>query len=200
MEINRSNINEIVTKASLRPDKDYGQNFLVEPSICERIVDALNLDEKDYVLEVGPGLGSLTHFVSLKNPKYDAVDIDPRMVNFLRVVYQENTNIQIIESDIRKHDVSKYNKVIGNLPYNITTETIQFFLTNATSAKRMVFMIQSEALNRFYDYCYIYLEALKNYSQLKRDHSIQRLNVVQWCSLLTLMKQKIENPLLERSS
>ena len=46
MEINRSNINEIVTKASLRPDKDYGQNFLVEPSICERIVDALNLDEK----------------------------------------------------------------------------------------------------------------------------------------------------------
>ena len=146
MEINRSNINEIVTKASLRPDKDYGQNFLVEPSICERIVD-----EKDYVLEVGPGLGSLTHFVSLKNPKYDAVDIDPRMVNFLRVIYQENSNIQIIESDIRKHDVSKYNKVIGNLPYNITTETIQFFLTNATNAKRMVFMIQSEALNRFYD-------------------------------------------------
>ena len=96
MEINRSNINEIVTKAALRPDKDYGQNFLVEPSICERIVDVLNLDEKDYVLEVGPGLGSLTHFVSLKNPKYDAVDIDPRMVNFLRVVYQDYPNIQII--------------------------------------------------------------------------------------------------------
>ena len=131
MEINRSNINEIVTKASLRPDKDYGQNFLVEPSICESIVEALNLDKKDYVLEVGPGLGSLTHFVSLKNPKYDAVDIDPRMVNFLRVVYQENSNIQIIESDIRKHDVSKYNKVIGNTTilqlklYNIFWSTLK---------------------------------------------------------------------------
>lgn len=151
MEINRSNINEIVTKASLRPDKDYGQNFLVEPSICEKIVSALNIEESDYVLEVGPGLGSLTHFISLTNAKYDAVDIDPRMVNFLRVVYQDFGNIQIIENDIRKHDASNYNKIIGNLPYNITTETIQFFLTNAASAKRMVFMIQNEALNRFYD-------------------------------------------------
>ena len=151
MEINRSNINEIVTKASLRPDKDYGQNFLVEPSICEKIVAALNIEENDIVLEVGPGLGSLTHFISLNNAKYDAVDIDPRMVNFLRVVYQDFPHVQIIENDIRKQDVSKYTKIIGNLPYNITTETIQFFMTNAINAKQMVFMIQTEALNRFYD-------------------------------------------------
>ena len=62
MEINKSNIFEIVNKADLKPDKDYGQNFLVESQICERIVDALNLEEKDIVIEVGPGLGSLTHF------------------------------------------------------------------------------------------------------------------------------------------
>jgi len=151
MEINRSNINEIVTKASLRPDKDYGQNFLVEPNICEKIVSALSITENDSVLEVGPGLGSLTHFISLSNAKYDAVDIDPRMVNFLRVVYQDFPNIQIIENDIRKHDASKYNKIIGNLPYNITTETIQYFLLNAASAKRLVFMIQSETFAHFND-------------------------------------------------
>ena len=152
MEINRSNINEIVTKASLRPDKDYGQNFLVEPNICQRIVDALNIsDESDMVLEIGPGLGSLTHFIIEKNTKYDAVDIDARMVNFLRVVYQGSDNTQIIENDIRKHDVSKYTKIIGNLPYNITTETIQYLLTNATNANRMVFMIQNETLAHFYD-------------------------------------------------
>ena len=151
MEINRSNINEIVTKASLRPDKDYGQNFLVEPSISQRIVDALNLKDEDQALEVGPGLGSLTHFIALTNTKYDAVDIDPRMVNFLRVVYQDNSNVQIIENDIRKQDVSKYNKIVGNLPYNITTESIQYFLINALSAERMVFMIQNEALGHFYD-------------------------------------------------
>lgn len=151
MEINHSNINEIVTKASLRPDKDYGQNFLVEPAICQKIVDSLDIQNNDLVLEVGPGLGSLTHFISEKNVHYDAVDIDARMVNFLRVVYQDFSNIQIIENDIRKHDVSKYTKVIGNLPYNITTETIQYFLTNAISADRLVFMIQSETLAHFYD-------------------------------------------------
>ena len=151
MEINRSNINEIVTKASLRPDKDYGQNFLVEPVVCQKIVDSLNIQEGDLVLEVGPGLGSLTHFISEKKVQYDAVDIDSRMVNFLRVVYQDYSNVKIIENDIRKHDVSKYNKIIGNLPYNITTETIQYFLTNAINADRLVFMIQSETLAHFYD-------------------------------------------------
>ena len=151
MEINRSNINEIVTKASLRPDKDYGQNFLVEPVVCQKIVDALNVQEGDLVLEVGPGLGSLTHFISEKKVQYDAVDIDIRMVNFLRVVYQNYSNVKIIENDIRKHDVSKYNKIIGNLPYNITTETIQYFLINALNADRLVFMIQSETLAHFYD-------------------------------------------------
>ena len=152
MEINRSNITEIVQKASLRPDKDYGQNFLVESDVSKRIVGALNLnDENETVLEVGPGLGSLTHFIALSNVKCDAVDIDLRMVDFLKVVYRDYSNIEIISNDIRKHDVSKYTKVVGNLPYNITTETIQYFLVNAVSAKRMVFMIQAEALNRFYD-------------------------------------------------
>ena len=151
MEINRSNVFEIANKADLKPEKDYGQNFLIEPQVCERIVNALNIQDNDKVIEVGPGLGSLTHYLSLYNNDSTVVDIDPRMVNFLRIVYKDNPNINVVENDIRKTDVYEYTKIIGNLPYNITTETIQFFLTNATSAKRMVFMIQSEALNRFYD-------------------------------------------------
>lgn len=150
MEINRSNIFEIVNKANLKPDKDYGQNFLVEPDICKRIVDALNIDEVDDVIEVGPGLGSLTHYLSLEKAYISSVDIDRRMVDFLNIVYKDS-NVKIIENDIRKVDVSKYTKVIGNLPYNITTETIQYFLLNADSAKRMVFMIQSETFAHFND-------------------------------------------------
>ena len=142
MEINKSNIFEIVNKADLKPDKDYGQNFLVESQICERIVDALNLEEKDIVIEVGPGLGSLTHFLSLKKCNVSAIDIDRRMIDFLSVVYKD-TNVKIIEND--------YTKIVGNLPYNITTETIQYFLLNARKAKRMVFMIQSETFAHFYD-------------------------------------------------
>ena len=150
MEINRSNVFEIINKASLQPDKDYGQNFLVEPEISSRIVEALSINNKDHVIEVGPGLGSLTHYLSLSNGLITVVDIDLRMTNFLKIIYQDS-NINIIESDIRKVDVSNYNKIIGNLPYNITTETIQYFLFNANKAEKMVFMIQSETLNHFID-------------------------------------------------
>ena len=150
MEINRSNIFEIVNKADLKPDKDYGQNFLVEPEICEKIVNFLNTEDNESIIEVGPGLGSLTHYLSLLNNPVTVVDIDLRMTNFLKVVY-EKTNIEIVENDIRKVDVSRYNKVIGNLPYNITTEAIQYFLLNASAAKRMVFMIQQETFAHFYD-------------------------------------------------
>ena len=150
MEINRNNIFEIVNKASLKPDKDYGQNFLVEPEVSKRIIDALDLKEKDSVIEVGPGLGSLTHFLSMSNKQITVVDIDKRMIDFLSVVYKDS-DIKIIENDIRKQDVSSYNKIIGNLPYNITTETIQYFLLNAVKAEKMVFMIQSETLAHFID-------------------------------------------------
>ena len=150
MEINRSNIFEIINKASLQPDKDYGQNFLVEPEISNRIVQALNINDKDNIIEVGPGLGSLTHYLSLSNGSITVVDIDLRMTNFLKIVYQD-TKVNIVANDIRKVDVSNYNKVIGNLPYNITTEAIQFFLLNAVKAEKMVFMIQSETLNHFVD-------------------------------------------------
>ena len=150
MEINRSNIFEIVNKADLKPDKDYGQNFLVEPQVSERIVDALKIEENESVIEVGPGLGSLTHFLSLKNNETTVVDIDRRMIDFLNVIYR-NSNIKIVENDIRKVDVSNYQKVVGNLTKNITTEAIQYFLLNASNAKRMVFMIQSETLAHFYD-------------------------------------------------
>ena len=150
MEINRNNIFEIVNKADLKPDKDYGQNFLVEPQICEKIVAALNLEEKDTVIEVGPGLGSLTHFLSLEKSDVTVVDIDRRMVDFLKIVYKDSS-VKIVENDIRKVDISNYIKVVGNLPYNITTETIQYFLTNARKAERMVFMIQSETFAHFYD-------------------------------------------------
>ena len=151
MEINRSNIFEIVNKANLRPDKDYGQNFLVEPDISKRIIDSLNIENKDTIIEVGPGLGSLTHYLSQYKNSIRIVDIDSRMTNFLKVVYQDFDNIEIVENDIRKTDVSQYTKIVGNLPYNITTETIQYFLINAVNAKSMVFMIQSETYNHFCD-------------------------------------------------
>ena len=151
MEINRTNIMEIVNNAGLKPDKDYGQNFLIEPDVCKRIVDSALLCENDSILEIGPGLGSLTHFISQTEAKITIVDIDRRMIDFLLIFYRDKSNFSVIENDIRKTDVSSYSKIIGNLPYNITTETVVYLLKNAVKAQRMVLMIQTEAFNRFHD-------------------------------------------------
>ena len=75
MEINRSNIYEIVNNSNARPDKDYGQNFLVEPEVCKRIVDSASLDKDESVLEIGPGLGSLTHFICEQTNNLTIVDV-----------------------------------------------------------------------------------------------------------------------------
>ena len=150
MEINRNNVIEIIEKSGLKPDKDYGQNYLLETSICERIVDALDINKEDYVLEIGPGLGSLTHFVDLKEVKTDLVDIDQRMIDFLKIIYNKK-HINLIRNDIRKHDVSQYTKILGNLPYNITTELVIYLLENAKNCQKMVLMCQSEAFDRFND-------------------------------------------------
>ena len=149
MEINRSNIFEILRNTDIHPDKDYGQNFLLEPEIAKSIVELLNADKNDEVLEIGPGLGSLTHFLCEKSLNVTVCDIDSRMIDFLKVIYKDK--LKFINNDIRKIDVSCYSKIIGNLPYNITTELVEFLLLNATKAKKMVLMIQLEAFNRFYE-------------------------------------------------
>ena len=149
MEINRSNIYDIVNNSNARPDKDYGQNFLVEPEVCKRIVDSAQLAKEEKVLEIGPGLGSLTHFISQQTDNLTIVDIDERMIAFLKLVYRNNVNI--VQEDIRNHDVSAYDKIIGNLPYNITSETIVYLLMNAINAKKITLMIQSDAYPHFSD-------------------------------------------------
>lgn len=151
MEINRNNVIEIIGKSGLKPDKDYGQNYLLEPTICENIINLLEVQDDEDVLEIGPGIGSLTHYLAqYKNAKIDLVDIDERMINFLKILYTQ-PNVNLILSDIRKYDVSKYEKIVGNLPYNITTETVVYLLENCVNAKRMVLMCQAEAFPRFYD-------------------------------------------------
>ncbi len=149
MEINRTNIYDIVSKCDIKPDKDYGQNFLVESSTASKIVDYLDIKENESVLEIGPGLGSLTHYLNLKSSNLSVCDIDSRMIDFLKVIYKDG--ITYIQNDIRKVDVSKYDKIIGNLPYNITTELVTYLLMNAKETKKIVLMCQLEAFDRFYD-------------------------------------------------
>ena len=139
---------EIVNKSNAHPDKDYGQNFLIDPAVSKQIVDALEIEDNETVLEIGPGLGSLTHFLA-NYPHVTVCDIDSRMIDFLKIIYKDS--ITYILNDVRKINESSYDKIIGNLPYNITTELVSFLLINAKQAKSMVLMCQQEAFNHFYD-------------------------------------------------
>ena len=149
MIIDRNNIFDVINKSNCKPDKDYGQNFLIEPLVSEKIVNLLDINNIDEsVLEIGPGIGSLTHFISSKTNNLTIVDIDRRMCDFLQVVYPDT---KLVCNDIRKVEVNEYQKIIANLPYNVTTEIITYLLTNALSAKKIVLMCQSETFNHFYD-------------------------------------------------
>ena len=149
--MNEKEFFENIKSYKLIANKSLGQNFLVEPQVCYRIVQSLDIREGDKVLEIGPGLGSLTHFLEETKQSVDVVDIDERMIAFLKLVYGNSSNINIIQNDIRRHDVSGYTKIIGNLPYNITTETIVYLLLNAENVKKIVLMIQSDTFAHFFD-------------------------------------------------
>ena len=150
MEINRANIIEITNGFGVKPDKDYGQNFLIDPVICSKIVQNFTFFENCKVLEVGPGIGSLTHFFNLEKVDYTGVDIDERMIEFLKYHYQDSkTKFKV--SDIRKFDIKSFDFICANLPYNITTDLISYLLINCERCKKLVLMCQSETLNHFID-------------------------------------------------
>ncbi len=151
MEINRNNVFKIINNCNLKPEKDFGQNFLIEPEVCKKIVSFLDIKEDEKILEIGPGLGSLTHYLCLSKADVTAVDVDSRMIDFLKIALQEFTNITLVNKDIRDFDSFEVDKVIGNLPYNITTEIIIHLLKKSHQLKKIVLMCQLETLAHFVD-------------------------------------------------
>ena len=113
--------------SGIRPLKRLGQHFLRNPSVARRIVDSMEIGEGDYILEIGPGEGVLTDFL-LKSPavKIVGVEIDPRLTSWLRERFGQNPRFELLEEDILKLDLSsilqgKPFRVVGNIPYSITT-------------------------------------------------------------------------------
>lgn len=125
-------------------NKSLGQNFLVNPDLAEKIVSTLNIKEDDSVLEIGAGLGSLSFFLANTKANIDLIDIDERMLTHLNETFKDNNNIVVRRQNILKEDLSKYTKIIGNLPYYITSGIIEHILLNATNAQKIVLMTQKE--------------------------------------------------------
>ncbi len=139
------------------PKKSLGQNFLTNKHIAKRIVDLLG-DTNDYeVIEIGPGMGVLTDFLLQTEQQVTAIDLDNRAVDFLSDKYSKelNTHFKIINTDIIKFDISQFAidsnkklKVIGNIPYNISTEIFFLLFENAKHIERAVLTVQKEVARR----------------------------------------------------
>lgn len=140
---NKNEFFENIKTYKLVANKSLGQNFLINPQISESIVQKLYIQDDDYILEIGAGLGSLSYFLVGKS-KVDLIDIDERMLSYLNNEFGNIKNATIYRQNILKADLSKYTKIIGNLPYYITSSIIKKILIDAKNATKIVLMTQKE--------------------------------------------------------
>ncbi len=139
---------EGVASYKLLAKKEVGQNFLVDASAAKRIVDALEAKEGERVLEIGCGAGSLTYFLSNGPAHSLAIDIDEAMIAKTLADFQGSEYVKIEKGNAMRFDYSPFDKVIGNLPYYITSGIIEQVLIKAKNASKCVFMVQKEAADR----------------------------------------------------
>jgi 16S rRNA (adenine1518-N6/adenine1519-N6)-dimethyltransferase len=135
------------------PLKSLGQNFLIKESILRKISSFAEIEEDDFILEIGAGFGNLTKELAKKAKKVLAIEKDKRMVNLAKEFLKDFKNVEILNEDVLKIDLSRLNlqkeyKVVGNLPYNISKPVIQKFLKIKEKPSLMIFLVQKEVAQR----------------------------------------------------
>lgn len=133
--------------------KRFGQNFLHDPGVIERIIRAINPKPDDAIVEIGPGLGAITEEILAINPALQVVELDRDLIPVLRTKFFNYPDFRIHEADALKFDFSqlagdKPLRIIGNLPYNISTPLIFHLLSYSGVVQDMHFMLQKEVVQR----------------------------------------------------
>ena len=152
-----SNTIEILKKYNFSFQKRFGQNFLIDTHVLEKIVDEAGIDEDDCVLEIGPGIGTMTQYLCERAGRVIAVEIDKALIPILNDTLSSYSNVEIINEDILKVDTTnlcnKYNngrpiKVVANLPYYITTPIIMGLFESGCPLESITIMVQKEVADR----------------------------------------------------
>lgn len=125
-------IENLLEKYGIKPFKGWGQNFLINEGILKKIIETANIKPSDYILEIGPGIGTLTQELAKKAKKVVAIEKDKKMMQILKEILGDLKNLKIINADaleiIPESLFRKNNyKVVANLPYNIAAATIRKF-------------------------------------------------------------------------
>ena len=141
---------------SLGMRKKFGQNFLINPNIRERLLDALEIKPLEKVWEIGPGLGAMTMGLLERGAELTAFEIDRGFINILKELFSCNNNFNLVEGDVlktwpkisRENNISKHISLFGNLPYNIAAILLADFIEKKFFFNKMVITVQFETAQR----------------------------------------------------
>lgn len=154
---NPQNTIEILQKYHFNFQKKFGQNFLIDTHVLEKIISAAGITKDDMVLEIGPGIGTMTQYLAEAAGKVAAVEIDKNLIPILEDTLSEYDNVMVINDDVLKVDirglVEKENggrpvKVVANLPYYITTPIIMGLFEGNVPVESITVMVQKEVADR----------------------------------------------------
>ena len=150
----------IINKYNIKANKSLGQNFLINEEVVNNIVDCSNITRQDLVIEIGPGLGTLTKYLLEKAGKVVCIELDTKMIKILQDRFALYNNLEILNDDVLKvdlHSLIKVNKekenlktakIVANLPYYITTPIIMKLLEEGLDLESITVMIQKEVADR----------------------------------------------------
>ena len=148
---------EVLQKYNFTFQKKFGQNFLIDPHVLDKIIAAAEITKDDFVLEIGPGIGTLTQYLAEAAREVVAVEIDSSLIPILEDTLSSYDNVSVINEDVLKVDLKKLAeernggkpiKVVANLPYYITTPIIMGLFESHVPLKSLTVMVQKEVALR----------------------------------------------------
>ncbi|MDD2978615.1 MAG: 16S rRNA (adenine(1518)-N(6)/adenine(1519)-N(6))-dimethyltransferase RsmA [Hespellia sp.] len=154
---NPQNTIEILQKYNFSFQKKYGQNFLIDAHVLDKIIDSAEITKDDFVLEIGPGIGTMTQYLAQAAGKVVAVEIDKALIPILEDTLSAYDNVSVLNDDVLKVDIGKLAreennnqpiKVVANLPYYITTPIIMGLFESHVPIKSITVMVQKEVADR----------------------------------------------------
>lgn len=155
--VNAKNTAQIVNKYGFTFQKRYGQNFLIDPHVLDKIADAAQIEKEDGVIEIGPGIGTMTQLLCERAKKVVAIEIDKELIPILADTMSDYDNVKIINADVMKTDFSALMEeefpgmrvsVVANLPYYITTPIVMSLLESHLDISTITIMVQKEVAER----------------------------------------------------
>jgi len=154
---NPQNTIEVIQKYEFKFQKKFGQNFLIDTHVLDKIIRAANITKDDMVIEIGPGIGTMTQYLAEAAGKVIAVEIDKNLIPILEETLADYDNVRVINDDVLKVDLKKLAdeenggkpvKVVANLPYYITTPIIMGLFENEVPLESITVMVQKEVADR----------------------------------------------------